>query len=145
MVAIAATIVGRVTGLVDFPDAWDPTLFDPIDGVVVTAGIPELEEAVELIDELTGMRDVPAGPPAAAEFAASAKRALGRRIVRILAGDKALGFQARALFGYQLRCQPHGREAGHQLGAACRLDQQESAQLQLGFGQCGAVEVVQDA
>ncbi|MGV0835054.1 fatty acid synthase subunit beta domain-containing protein [Mycolicibacterium thermoresistibile] len=27
----------------------------PIDGVVVTAGIPELEEAVELIDELTGI------------------------------------------------------------------------------------------
>ena len=27
----------------------------PIDGVVVSAGIPDLEEAVELIDELNGI------------------------------------------------------------------------------------------
>jgi glycine betaine/proline transport system permease protein len=32
-----ATIVGRLTGLVDFPDAWDSTIFDPIDSVVVWA------------------------------------------------------------------------------------------------------------
>jgi glycine betaine/proline transport system permease protein len=34
---VAATIVGRLTGLVDFPEVWDSTLFDPIDDVVVWA------------------------------------------------------------------------------------------------------------
>jgi glycine betaine/proline transport system permease protein len=34
---IVATIVGRLTGLVEFPEVWDSTLFDPIDDVVVWA------------------------------------------------------------------------------------------------------------
>ena len=34
---ILATIVGRLTGLVEFPDVWDSTVFDPIDNVVVWA------------------------------------------------------------------------------------------------------------
>jgi len=34
---VVATIVGRLTGLVDFPDVWNPTVFDPIDSVVVWA------------------------------------------------------------------------------------------------------------
>ena len=34
---ILATIAGRLTGLVEFPDVWDSTVFDPIDNVVVWA------------------------------------------------------------------------------------------------------------
>lgn len=34
---VMGTIVGRLTGVIEFPDAWDPTVFDPIDGAVVWA------------------------------------------------------------------------------------------------------------
>ena len=34
---IVATFVGRLSGLVEFPDVWDSTAFDPIDDVVVWA------------------------------------------------------------------------------------------------------------
>jgi glycine betaine/proline transport system permease protein len=34
---IVATLVGRITGLVEFPEVWDSTIFDPIDSVVVWA------------------------------------------------------------------------------------------------------------
>ncbi len=58
-----------------------------------------------LLQVLAGMRDVPAGQPAAAEFAASAKRALGRRIEN---SPPARG-EARWRQGWFNRCDTYAR------------------------------------
>lgn len=34
---VLMTVVGRFAGLIDFPDVWSPTIFDPVDSVVVWA------------------------------------------------------------------------------------------------------------
>ncbi len=58
-----------------------------------------------LLQVLAGMRDVAAGPPAAAEFAASAKRVLTRRIAN---SPPARGEQ-RWLVGWHNRCDSYAR------------------------------------
>jgi len=58
-----------------------------------------------LLQVLSGMREVPAGPPAAAEFAASAKRALNRRIEN---SPPARG-EARWRAGWMNRCETYAR------------------------------------
>ncbi|GAA5483284.1 hypothetical protein [Haloferula sargassicola] len=58
-----------------------------------------------LLQVLAGMRDVPAGQPAAAEFAASAKRVLGRRIENAPA-DRG---EARWRAGWFNRCDTYAR------------------------------------
>jgi len=58
-----------------------------------------------LLQVLGGMRDVPAGPPAAAEFAASAKRVLTRRIAN---SPPARGEQRWEL-GWHNRCASYAR------------------------------------
>jgi hypothetical protein len=59
-----------------------------------------------LLQVLQGMRDVPAGQPAAREFAASAKRALDRRIAN---SPPARG-ESRWRAGWHNRCDTYGRE-----------------------------------
>jgi hypothetical protein len=58
-----------------------------------------------LLQVLGGMKDVPAGPAAATEFAASAKRVLARRVTNAPAerGEK------RWLEGWSNRCATYGR------------------------------------
>jgi len=58
-----------------------------------------------LMQVLGGMRDVPAGPPAAAEFAASAKRILSRRIAN---APPARG-EKRWEEGWHNRCNSYGK------------------------------------
>lgn len=58
-----------------------------------------------LLHVLAGMREVPAGPPAAAEFAASAKRVLSRRVAN---SPPARGEQ-RWLTGWHRRCDTYAR------------------------------------
>jgi hypothetical protein len=58
-----------------------------------------------LLQVLGGMKDVPAGNPAAAEFAASAKRALARRIEN---SPPARG-EKRWLVGWFNRCDTYAR------------------------------------
>lgn len=58
-----------------------------------------------LLQVLAGMRDVPAGPAAAAEFSASAKRALDRRIAN---SPPARG-EARWREGWHNRCNTYAR------------------------------------
>lgn len=58
-----------------------------------------------LLQVLAGMRDVPAGPAAAAEFAASAKRLLDRRI----ANAPAARGEARWREGWHNRCDTYAR------------------------------------
>jgi hypothetical protein len=58
-----------------------------------------------LLQVLQGMRDAPAGPAAAKEFAAAAKRALDRRI----ANSPAARGEARWRAGWHNRCDTYGR------------------------------------
>ena len=58
-----------------------------------------------LLQVLSGMRDVPAGPAAATEFAASAKRVLARRIAN---SPPARG-ESRWLSGWHNRCDTYAR------------------------------------
>lgn len=58
-----------------------------------------------LLQVLAGMKDVPPGPAAAAEFAASAKRALDRRI----ANSPAARGEARWRAGWHNRCDTYAR------------------------------------
>ena len=58
-----------------------------------------------LLQVLADMKDVPAGPAAASEFSASAKRALDRRIAN---SPPARG-EARWRAGWHNRCDTYGR------------------------------------
>jgi hypothetical protein len=58
-----------------------------------------------LLQVLAGMREVPTGAPAAAEFAASAKRVLSRRIAN---APPARGEQ-RWMSGWHNRCDTYAR------------------------------------
>jgi hypothetical protein len=62
-----------------------------------------------LLQVLGGMKDVPAGPAAASEFAASAKRALSRRIAN---SPPARG-EKRWEQGWHNRCDTYGRAMGN--------------------------------
>jgi hypothetical protein len=73
------------------------------DGTVVTERYHGLGWG--LLQVLAGMRDVPAGQPAAAEFAASAKRMLSRRI----ANSPPERGEQRWLAGWHNRCDTYAR------------------------------------